>query len=164
MSNVLHQHTVVKLLEIDAGHRVYGHEGKCASCHGHHYRFEIHAQPQDGLDKVGRVIDFSQIKAVIGTWLDENWDHGMILWAYDPIAKLWSDRFDCGTDDETNKSFWIPGELHGQKLFLLPDNPTAENLASYLLTLSNQKMSGLGITVTKVVCWETPTCCGIAEL
>jgi 6-pyruvoyltetrahydropterin/6-carboxytetrahydropterin synthase len=151
--NRLHQYTIVRKFGIDSGHRVVGHEGKCASCHGHRYLFEIHAQPEEGLDEIGRVIDFSQIKEIVGVWLDSQWDHSMILWEKDPIAKLWSNH--C-LDDEG----WREGEgpLFGHKIFLLPNNPTAENLASYLLTKSNELLNKNGIIITKVVCHETPNC------
>ena len=63
--------TIIKRLEIDAGHRVLMHESKCANVHGHRYAFFIKVYaPQ--LDSVGRVVDFSVIKDKVGGWLDEN--------------------------------------------------------------------------------------------
>src|SRR5262249_14498003 len=53
--------TCTRLLQFDAGHRVYQHEGKCANLHGHRYTAEITAQAE-ALDKIGRVIDFSVLK------------------------------------------------------------------------------------------------------
>jgi 6-pyruvoyltetrahydropterin/6-carboxytetrahydropterin synthase len=135
-------------LEIDAGHRVYGHEGKCAHVHGHRYKFEIHATATE-LDIVGRVIDFSIIKEKIGQWLDDNWDHGMILWVSDPVSQEWISPVTY---------------LYGHKYFLLPYNPTAENLADFLLDKANELLKRTEVRVFKVVCWETPNCWASAEV
>ena len=57
-------------IQFCAGHRVLGHENKCANAHGHNYVAYISARSND-LDKVGRVIDFSVLKEKIGGWIDE---------------------------------------------------------------------------------------------
>lgn len=95
------------------------------------------------LDEVGRIVDFSVIKEVVGGWLDRNWDHGFIAQADDPLVP-WL--------DETE-----------QKVFVVPSPPTAENLATYVLRLCCEPSSAVrimlaekGVTVTKVVCYETP--------
>ena len=68
----------------------------------------------EALDAIGRVIDFGAIKEKIGGWIDANWDHTTILWERD--AEL---------------SALIEGATQ-QKNYLLPANPTAENMAAYL--------------------------------
>lgn len=147
--------TCVRTLEIDAGHRVYGHEGKCAHLHGHRYKFEIHAKPKETLDNIGRVVDFGVVKAKVGAWLDLYWDHGMILYEKDPILKLWQGNppLRKGTD----------GPLVDHKYYSLPFNPTAENLAHYLLSVAQTLLSDNNIVVDKVVCWETPNCFAVAK-
>jgi 6-pyruvoyltetrahydropterin/6-carboxytetrahydropterin synthase len=147
----LHIYTVVRKFHIDAGHRIFGHENKCSSLHGHSYSFEVYAKAED-LDNLGRVIDFGVLKEKIGNWLEEHWDHAMILWEGDPAGHQWIDELQA----------YPP--FHDQKVYLLPFNPTAENLASFLLEKSNELLIETGIKVAKVVCWETPNCCAIAEL
>src|SRR6266567_3680980 len=71
--------------EICCGHRVYGHEGKCRYIHGHQYRFELSLAPENELDSLGRVIDFSKIKTLLCEWLEEHWDHKLLLWNKDPL-------------------------------------------------------------------------------
>ena len=149
-SNKLHRHTVVRKLRIDAGHRLVDHEGKCSSFHGHSYTFEIYAC-SDELDNVGRVTDFGVIKEIIGTWIDANLDHAMILNTKDPFVYLWSST----------------GPLVDMKVFYLPYNPSAENLASFMLEVSNDLLISAGhghVKVVKVVCQETPNCSATAEL
>lgn len=134
--------SIRKTLEIDAGHRVVGHEGKCLSYHGHRYKFRITARGPE-LDSLGMVIDFSVIKQLIGTWLEEYWDHAMIMWEEDPYHYLWSE---------------VGQPLHGMKYFLLPTNPTAENIALYLKDKANFLLANTEVKVTKIECWETPSC------
>ena len=71
--------SAVRKIHFCYGHRVMNHESKCATLHGHNGVLWVHAQPIAGLDSVGRVIDFSIIKSVIGGWVLENWDHTMII-------------------------------------------------------------------------------------
>ena len=121
-----------------AGHRVAGHENKCAHLHGHNYRIYFHCTAES-TDKLGRVIDFSVIKATLCEWLEDNCDHRFLVWEEDPlandIAKL---------DDATVK---------------LPFNPTAENMAQYLVeTVAPEMLKDSGVTLYKCVVEETRKC------
>ena len=123
-----------------AGHRVMGHENKCAGLHGHNYQAFFHATAEN-LDHLGRVIDFGVLKEKLGTWIDEHWDHAMILF-----------------EEDTEAIEAIKG-LSSQKLFLLPSNPTAENMADYLLNEVSPKMlEGTGVRIVRVTLKETPNC------
>ena len=66
--------------DISCGHRVHGHESKCAHLHGHNYRifFTVQADNKQ-LDTIGRVLDFSVIKSRLCEWLEKWWDHKMLL-------------------------------------------------------------------------------------
>ena len=129
--------TVVRKLDIEAGHRLKNHESKCHNVHGHHYIFDVKCAAP-ALDKVGRVVDFSVIKELVGGWLDEYWDHGMIIEKDDPIEAMLA--------------------VHKQKYFVLDTPPSAENLARHLFGVANQLLRPKGVTVLKVRCWETPRC------
>lgn len=131
--------TCSRRLCFSAGHRVYGHEGGCRHPHGHNYVVTLNAAAHD-LDSVGRVIDFSVLKAVVGSWIDEQWDHSFIFWA----------------DDREMKQVYH--EHEHWKHFILPDNPTAENLAKYLLTTANKLLLASGVTVESVRVDETENC------
>ena len=159
--NRLHKQSAVRLLKCDAGHRVVGHEGKCKDLHGHEYFFEVQATADD-LDDIGRVIDFSVIKEVVGGWIDEHWDHGMIIWEKDELAYLWTDE-PTGYWDADDGGDVVYGPLRHQKHFFLPDNPTAENLASYLLSKAQELLKDKGIRVERVICHETSNCYAIAD-
>lgn len=101
--------------DICCGHRVHGQGGKCEHLHGHNYRFtfSIESYSEDGVDSVGRVLDFSVIKSILCEWLEEHWDHKMLLWAKDPMYAYVKD-----IDPTTVR---------------VPFNPTAENLAKHMV-------------------------------
>ena len=125
--------------DISCGHRVHGHENKCRHLHGHNYRvhFQVSA---DNLDEVGRVLDFGVIKSKLCIWLEENWDHKFLIWIHDPIAEHLEDLDPTG-------------------VLGVPFNPTAENMAEYLLTVIGPKqLEGTGTTLHSVRIEETMKC------
>ena len=132
--------TIMRQVRFCAGHRLLHHEGKCANLHGHNYLVEFHISSND-VDSLGRVVDFSVINKVFKGWIDDNWDHGFILWDADENAidaiKL----------------------VQPNRLYLLPYNPTAENMAMYLLKEVSPKLiaeiKGYDLTMSKIVVWET---------
>ena len=133
--------SITRLLEFDAGHRVMNHEAKCATAHGHRYKVEVEATAPD-LDQIGRVIDFSVLKEKIGSWLDYHWDHNFIVFEKDTetLAAL--------RMMPRRKEPWVAAW-----------NPTAENMAVYLLkTVCPMVLEGTDVTVIKVTVHETPNC------
>ena len=138
--------TCTRRIQFCSGHRVFGHEGKCQNLHGHNYVALITAQSDD-LDSIGRVIDFSVLKDKIGGWIDLNWDHGFIVWAKD------------------SEAINAVCSCKPSKVYYLPENPTAENMANYLLkTVCPTELSGTGVVVNVVRIWETENCYADASL
>jgi len=132
--------TCTRRIEFDAAHRVVGHEGKCKHVHGHRYALEATFASRE-LDTIGRVVDFGVIKDVLGKWIDDNWDHTAILFDEDkPLGKAIS-------------------SITGQKIFYLPANPTAENMAEYIIhTVCPKLFADLPIQCTRIRLYETPNC------
>jgi len=132
--------TIVRTIHFSAGHRLWQHEHKCAHIHGHNYLVEFHATAEH-LDSLGRVIDFSAMKDRLGGWIEEHWDHGFI----------------CNKDD--HEVIEAMKRVPGQKLFVMDANPTAENLALYLLRIVGpQQLAGTGVKLVRVVLQETENC------
>ncbi len=135
--------TAVREHEICAGHRVAGHESKCRHLHGHGYVITFHCQAP-ALDAVGRVIDFGVIKSCLCQWLEDNWDHSFLMWEQDDLLPALS---------------LLPG------LCMVPFNPTAENMAIYLLdVIGPQQLARTGVQLTKVTVQETRKCGATATL
>lgn len=121
--------SITRYHDISMGHRVYGHESKCANLHGHNYRFYFTACPKNGLDSVGRVTDFSRMKDLLCEWLERNWDHKMMLWKEDPLYSFLTHEYiDQNIVDSASV---IPVDF----------NPTAENIAHYFLTQIAPKLT-----------------------
>lgn len=135
--------SVMRRVPFCAGHRLLGHEGKCAALHGHNYTAEFHVTADtrvkaEAVDAVGRVIDFAELKLRLKGWIDSHWDHGFVLWDRDAAAIA------------------AVRSVEPHKVFLLDRNPTAEHLAEYLLQrVCPELLSPLGVRATRVVLWET---------
>lgn len=137
--------TATRRLQYAIGHRVFMHESKCRHLHGHNFVFYLTAgadlsktvahrfdlqtgychqhpvckrdAPVDinlSLDSLGRVIDFGVLKSLFDPWFSMHWDHGMVL---------------SQEDDEGQAAV----RMAHSKLFVMPYNPTAENLARFVL-------------------------------
>ena len=147
--------TITKKISISAGHRLLDHDGACKYLHGHNYDFFVTCTAEK-LDEIGRVVDFKVIKDEVKGWLDVNWDHGMILNENDPIAQ-WFKYAVLDVPDYVDIHRSVKSALFGQKYFLLPNNPTAENLANYLKEVASGLLKKHGVGVSHVRCQETET-------
>lgn len=128
---------LMKRIRFCAGHRLLRHEGKCANLHGHNYAAEFFVTG-DSVDAVGRVIDFADLKRRLKGWLDEHWDHSFILF------------------DEDDQAIRAIKSVEPHRIYLLPVNPTAENMARYLLDdVCPGLLEGTGARAIKVVVWES---------
>ena len=141
---------LVRQLKFCAGHRLHGHEGRCAFFHGHNYRVDIEVVAEGGgvdVDAIGRVVDFSLIKSRMLGWLDEHWDHAFLVF-----------------EDDTNALAAVRA-VEPTKYFVMPWNPTAENMARYLLEVVAPRVLGdLGVVARRVAVWETDEACAVASL
>lgn len=132
-----------RMHDIACGHRVTGHEGKCAHLHGHGYRIHFRCRAAK-LDAVGRVIDFSVMKERLCEWLERNMDHKCLIWQHDPHARSLE-------------------AIDPEGVVLVRFNPTAENIASYLLEVVGPKqLQGTGVELISVKVEETPKCSATA--
>lgn len=131
--------TCTRRLQFCAAHRVVGHENKCRNLHGHNYVVLVTAA--GAIDAIGRIVDFSVLKDRVGGWIDRFWDHGCIFW------------------EEDHASLAAVNAFGNTKTYSLPANPTAENLADYLLTyVCPEVLAGTNVEAIKVVVWETENC------
>lgn len=122
---------VTQQIEFCYGHRLLNYSGKCRHLHGHNGRAVIVLRGEE-LDDRGMLVDFSDIKRSVRTWIDNELDHRMILNESDPVVPYLREQ--------------------GEPLFLLPDNPTAENIAKLIYRFTKSQ----GFPVAQVLLWETP--------
>ncbi|MBL7684944.1 MAG: 6-carboxytetrahydropterin synthase, partial [Deltaproteobacteria bacterium] len=87
------------------------------------------------LDSLGMLIDFDEIKDRVQTFLDEYLDHRLILNEQDPFVPFFQEK--------------------KEPLFLMKENPTAENLAKLIFeTIQKENMP-----IVSVKFWETSSAC-----
>lgn len=144
--------TATRRIQFCAGHRVHNHGSKCRHMHGHNYVAFITVQAPE-LDKLGMVTDFAVIKEKLGVWIDEHWDHGFVYYEKDRAV--------------LHALLEFQGEEEGtflQKRYPLPYNPTAENMAQYLLEVGNNLFKGTEVKVVEVTLWETENCSATVKL
>lgn len=139
--------------DISAGHRVVGHESKCRHLHGHNYRIHFVCEPKANetydLDQIGRVIDFGVIKSKLCMWVEKHWDHKFLIWKEDPMFKVMRDNLPHGEMGSLATVSFVP----------VPFNPTAENMAAYLVNMVGpEQLKGTGVVLETVRIEETRKC------
>ena len=115
------------------GHRLLNYEGKCRYLHGHNGRAVIVLEAPS-LDSRGMLVDFAEIKSKVQQWVDENLDHNMLLCRDDPFLPVLRE--------------------HGERVFVMDVNPTAENIARLIY----DQAAEAGLPVAEVTLWETANC------
>lgn len=166
-------YTVIRSHEICAGHRVVGHESKCRHLHGHNYKFHFKVAPkhgcgkvvtrgklvEDGLDNVGRVIDFSVVKTTLCQWLEDNWDHKFLHWEHDSVI---NSLIVVASTEFARENNLVKDEDYDpfvNSLVALPFNPTAENLATYMVdVIGPQLLDQYGVELVECTIEETSKC------
>jgi 6-pyruvoyltetrahydropterin/6-carboxytetrahydropterin synthase len=125
---------VTKEFSFSAAHRLFDYEGPCQNIHGHNYRVQVTIKTQI-LNDLDMAVDFQDIKQKIGTWIQENLDHAILVNQHDVevVAFLNMQAF---------KRFYFDG------------NPTAEMIAQLIF----EKATMLFLPPLKVVVYETETC------
>ena len=124
---------ITRELQFCYGHRLLNYDGKCRHLHGHNGKAVITLEGPD-LDARGMVMDFSELKRVVGGWIDSTLDHTMLLRKDDPVLPDLQKR--------------------GERVHVLDVNPTAENIAKLIFDFAKRE----GFPVVEVRLWETESC------
>ncbi len=127
---------VTRTVHFCYGHRLLDYHGKCRHLHGHNGVLEVDIEGEQ-LDGLGMVADFTLVRDVVKEWVDANLDHRMVLCRRDPVVPLLEEL--------------------GEPLYLMDENPTAENIARHVY----EHARGRGLMVAEVRLWETPSSCAV---
>jgi 6-pyruvoyltetrahydropterin/6-carboxytetrahydropterin synthase len=100
----------------DSGHRVMNERVKCFSIHGHTFLYEI-TFGFNQVAEIGYALDFKEIKRVGCQWIEDVFDHGLIL---NPC-----DNEVIKAAQTTHSKLWLMS-LNGENNYC---NPTVENIA-----------------------------------
>lgn len=127
-------YSVTKRIEFCYGHRLLNYDGVCRHLHGHNAMVELDIAAET-LDALNMVVDFSEVKRLVKSWIDQELDHKMILRNDDPLVPVL--------------------QAQGEPVVLIDSNPTAERLARLIY----EQARAMGFNVTEVRFWETPSSC-----
>lgn len=147
----------------EMAHRLPNHPGLCRFIHGHSYKIQLTISPGPGefSTETGMVMDFSDVKRVLCSWLDDNWDHRLMLWEKDPLVEAGVSKLLADASDSTKDFF--------HNLVLVPFIPTAENMATHLgeaifphllarvVAAGDRRISAF-TSVSRITLWETAGC------
>lgn len=121
---------VAKEIEFCYGHRLLDYDGKCRYLHGHNGKAIIVLQGES-LDHRGMLMDFSDIKRSVASWIDNTLDHRMILNERDPVVDYLRQQ--------------------QEPILTISENPTAETIARMIFQYARQQQ----FPVVEVSLWET---------
>ena len=105
-------HQVQKTFSVCTAHRLMDHPGACKNLHGHNYNITVYLEAEE-LNSQGMVIDFGNVKQLIGTYINNLYDHKTVLQKTDPLLDV-----------------LMP--VMGNSLTVMDCAPTAENMAETL--------------------------------
>ena len=121
-------------IEFCYGHRLLNYDGKCRFLHGHNGKAVIVLEAA-ALDDCGILVDFSEIRKQMASWIEGNLDHRMILNEADPVVQYLKEQ--------------------AEPLFLMATNPTAENIARVIYEFAKSQR----LPVREVSLWESYRSC-----
>lgn len=129
----------VKLKDFAAAHRIIkNYQGPCNSLHGHTYMVSVLLTAAQ-LNSYDFVVDFSFVKSKLNTWVQDNFDHGILI----------------SNDDQELLQF---AKADQQKYFLIPDgyNTSAEVIAKTLFQEFTKLLdSEPQVTLAQVTLYES---------
>ena len=83
---------ITKRFSFEAGHALYGYDGKCKNLHGHSYKLSVTVIGTPITDKTnpkfGMVIDFTDLKRIVTEEIVNKFDHATIFNKNTPHVKL----------------------------------------------------------------------------
>ena len=135
--------TILRRFEWDSAHRIAGHEGMCKALHGHRYVAELEIGAV-AMDALGRVVDFSVVKRIVGDWILANFDHTAI--------------FDSHDDEPAVEMVKSLNERLGKPSYLLSAPPTAEVIVEELAARVAPLLAEVQVELLSIRLWETPNC------
>lgn len=83
---------ITKQFTFEAGHALYGYDGKCKNLHGHSYKLSVTVTGSPITDsnnpKFGMVIDFGDLKKIVNEEIVDVFDHATVFNKNTPHLEL----------------------------------------------------------------------------
>lgn len=135
--------TDTKEFTFDCAHQLVGYDGKCKNIHGHTYKLQVTVEGpiiNDCRDcKNGMIVDFTDLKDLVKTFILDNFDHAFIACGDEPILQSLIDN--------------------NYAVLILNRRTTCENMVQYMGEKLNNivKKTSQSYDIQSVKLWETPT-------
>ena len=131
---------ITKEFKFEMAHALHGYDGLCKNIHGHSYKLWVTIRGKTLHEakhkKDGMLLDFDVLKSIVKPEIVDKYDHSLVLNGNTSHADIDLSVF--------------------EKVFLLPYQPTSENLVTdFALKIKNKLPQG--IELYKVVLSETAT-------
>ncbi len=136
--------TICKRIRTETGHRLTNYHKRCAHLHGHSLLWEVSVSAQL-LDETGFIMDFSDLKKILKKTVDQV-DHAFLFHDQDPII--------LALGEYEAVEFLRATNGDSPRLFILPFNPTSENMVEWMSQLLIENLP-YGITLESIKLWET---------
>ncbi len=105
--------TISRTFSVPFGHRLSKHSGLCKNIHGHNFKIKIGVS-RSKLNNNGMVMDFSDLKTLMNSYLSSYFDHALIL------------------NSQSNEDLKIAEGLKEFKVRFFDGEPTAEAVSSFI--------------------------------
>jgi len=143
---------VCKSFEIESGHMLSKHPGRCKYPHGHSRRVDLVIRASS-LDERDMVCDFKALKLAVGAYLD-TYDHALMVHSRDPILGTLSEGQQsrvivCEDEDPTT-------EVMARRIYEHV-SATLSRRGSYQDDKGDSFALGAGLTLERVRVTETPS-------
>lgn len=116
---------VTKEFNFEMAHALYGYDGPCKNIHGHSYQLSVtvigKTISEKENQKLGMVIDFSDLKKIVEECVVKEFDHSLVL-----------------NENSPHKDFVVKNLLLG-KITLVPFQPTCENMLTHFAQILKNK-------------------------
>tara|TARA_B100000214_G_scaffold313856_1_gene246589 strand:- start:3431 stop:3862 length:432 start_codon:yes stop_codon:yes gene_type:complete len=131
---------ITKEFKFEMAHALHGYDGLCKNIHGHSYKLWVTIRGkilhEAKHKKDGMLLDFDVLKSIVKPEIVDKYDHSLVLNGNTSHADIDLSAF--------------------EKVFLLPYQPTSENLVTdFALKIKNKLPQG--IELYKVILSETAT-------
>ena len=133
---------ITREFSFEGAHALEGYDGKCSHIHGHSYRLAVTVagEPvaEENSPKKGMVIDFTDLKRIVGEIIIDKFDHALVMSRGAALA------------DEIQKAYG--------NVVVVDFQPTSEMLAIHFARIISCKLPE-GISLFSVKLWETEKSC-----
>ena len=143
----MEKQTIIRKCTFDSGHRVMNEKMKCFNLHGHTYHCELVLE-FDNMREIGYPVDFKEIKRVGCQFIDDYFDHGVIVNPKDTVL--------IKASMELGSKMWYMS-INGLGQYC---NPTVENIAKEIFLAVEFLLNDprFGLRMKEVILYETPNC------